>query len=256
MQQLVLMSRSGIPIARWEDWPRREKQWKPGRSAMEIARAWFVSGSPQCPPELALLLGTQPALTDIVFDAGRAEHITALPHGRGGTNHDLALNGHTPDHQAVVCIEAKADEPFGEKIGHYWRRMTESKETTLAPKRIEALLKTVFGDGASLSDSRYCDLRYQLLTGVVGTLRQAEKDRAPLAVFVVHEFHTGSVRPRALATNSADYARFIEALFSVPAGDVVEGVLYGPQVALTGINATQVVLFIGKVAYEGSRSCG
>lgn len=161
-----------------------------------------------------------------------------------------------PNAPTTGCIEAKADEPIGEKIGQYWRRMKGREKSTLAPERIEALLKTVFGDGASPSDSRYCDLRYQLLTGVVGTLRQAEKDRAPLAVFVVHEFHTGSVRPRALATNSADYARFIEALFSVPAGDVVEGVLYGPQVALTGINATQVVLFIGKVAYEGSRSCG
>ena len=97
MQGLVLKNRAGHPITQREDWPRREKQWKPGRSAMEIARAWFTSGSPQCPPELRLLLTTQASLADIVFRVGRPEHITALPLGNGGTNHDLALNGRAPE---------------------------------------------------------------------------------------------------------------------------------------------------------------
>lgn len=42
------------PITRWEDWtpPKRAYQWVPGRSAMELAKAWFTDGHLSAPQEL------------------------------------------------------------------------------------------------------------------------------------------------------------------------------------------------------------
>jgi len=61
-----------------------------------------------------------------------------------------------PNAPTTGCIEAKADEPIGEKIGQYWRRMKGREKSTLAPERIEALLKTVFGADASPSKRPWC----------------------------------------------------------------------------------------------------
>jgi hypothetical protein len=45
---IVLKNRTDKPIASWQDWtrPKRDYQWKAGRSAMELARSWFRLGTP------------------------------------------------------------------------------------------------------------------------------------------------------------------------------------------------------------------
>jgi hypothetical protein len=52
--EIVLRDSKGLPITDWRAWSRPEQdyRWVPGRSAMELARAWFTSAAPVCPPEV------------------------------------------------------------------------------------------------------------------------------------------------------------------------------------------------------------
>lgn len=124
MDNPILKDRAGQVINRWQDWtpPKQTYHWKEGRSAMELAKSWFASGTPQCPTELQALLSTNSRTRDIEITEGYPEYVTALPYGSqaNGRNHDMMLRGHTPNEAAVICVEAKVDEPFDKKN---WRKV-------------------------------------------------------------------------------------------------------------------------------------
>lgn len=223
---------------------------------MELACAWFIGATPQCPPEMQYLLATEPVLAEIVFREGYPEFVTSLPVRGEGRNHDLLLRGSADGREVLICVEAKADEEFGEIVGDYWTQMKNSSKRTRVPERIEKLLRTVFGPNARPDVGPWCDLSYQLLTGVSGTVIQAEKDEIATAVFIVHEFQTPSVQVKKLTVNAAAYARLVACLFSIPAEDVMSGVMYPTRATGEAIELRGVRLFVGKAVYEGSRSGG
>lgn len=236
-------------INQWADWtrPKKLEHWKAGRSAMELARAWFTSSEPQCPNEVQDLLATNARIAGITFSEGYPEFVTSLPQRGEGRNHDLMLRGQVNTEAAIVCVEAKVDEPFGVTIGDYWHKSKASKTATKAPERIEALLKIVFGAEVQPDQSPWQDLRYQLLTGVAGTAIQAARDNAPIAVFVAHEFDTKEANKKLVHANNEDYANFVACFCSVPISTVVSGQIYGP-VSLEQSNGllSAVDVFVGK----------
>lgn len=243
----IFKDRAGQIINRWQDWtpPKQAYHWKEGRSAMELARSWFQTDTLQCPPELEALFATNTHTSNIEIDEGHPEFVTPLPERGEGRNHDLMLKAHTPNASSVICVEAKVDEPFGKKIGEYWSEATVKTKPTRVPERIQALLEIVFGPNAQPDVKPWCDLRYQLLTAVAGTLLQAAAEQVPLAIFVVHEFRTPLTKPALRDANADDYARFVEVLFSVPA--VSSGQIYGPLQVQAGSHLLQSVeLFVGK----------
>ncbi len=161
---------------------------------MELARSWFRSPSPSPPGELRALFSSHPRLTDLELLSGTPELVTPLPERGEGRNHDLHLICRTANEQVTVCVEAKADEPFGnETIGEYWSRSMARRDQgvrTRAPERIEALLSMVDSEG-NTSESEWKAIRYQLLTAVCGTVIQAQIDNSDVAALVIHEFKTG-----------------------------------------------------------------
>jgi hypothetical protein len=216
------------PITRWEDWarPKRGYQWVPGRSAMELAKAWFTDGHLSAPQELTDLLHSHPRLNDLKLIRGVPELVTSLPVRGEGRNHDLWLLGRTDRDSVTICIEAKVDEPFGnETIAEYRATALHRRgkgARTGAPERIDALLKIV-GGPASAWDS----IRYQLLTAICGTVLQAKQDSSSLAVFVVHEFRTDKTKLENVQRNSEDYERFL-AVIGIPSPVATNGRLQGP----------------------------
>ena len=244
---IILKNRAGETIQDLEGWkhPKRDYHWQDGYSAKELARAWFNSQTPQCPPELQALFSSHPRTAHLQINEGFPEFITGLPERGGSRNHDLMLRAHTDAEAVIVCVEAKVDESFSATIGSYWKQKSAGQQTTRVPARIETLLKIVFGKDARPDQQPWCDLRYQLLTGVAGTLIQAAKEQAPLAVFIVHEFQTFSVKPNLLKTNGNDYDKFVAALF---AGSALSNQkMYGPLSFQQGIHLPHPVeLFIGK----------
>jgi hypothetical protein len=258
MTAIRLLTRNGQEILHWSEWvrPKQAYQWKSGRSAMELARAWFTSNVPIVPNEFMSLLNSSPLTKGIVVTEGRPEHVTPLPEPGGHRNHDLALVGSVAGRPVTVCVEAKADEPFGEKIGHYWRAKTKPDGTPLehtrAPARIATLLEIVFGPEADPLEQPWSELRYQLLTGAAGTALQAIRDGSELAVFVIHEFLTDTVdRSIAVPANAASFTAFVSTLTGVSAEEVVTGQLYGPVMLRRSPHlARDILLFIGKVTTD------
>jgi hypothetical protein len=111
----------GEPIRNFADWKdyalpaqRRKLHWKEGRSACELGRAWTANGEPAVPRELTELLDSHEGTRGIVILSGITERETPLPFvAHGPRCHDLALFAKQDDRPATICIEAKADEPFG-----------------------------------------------------------------------------------------------------------------------------------------------
>lgn len=74
-------------LADWElhAGPKHDRQWKNGRSAMEVARAWLAHVSPDLPPEIASALQSHPDFTRIKSWTGEPEVRLPLDMRKGET---------------------------------------------------------------------------------------------------------------------------------------------------------------------------
>lgn len=238
---LKLTRPDGTPITRWEEWtrPKRDYQWKEGRSAMELAKSWFRNGTPAPPQELLDLLNSHDRTKEIRFASGSPEKVTRLPERGEGRNHDLALIGYTDAEQVTVCIEAKADEPFGsDSVLDYYNKAMKKRTSgisTRAPERIEALLAMV-DPGVSVYESRWKDIRYQLITALCGTILQTIEDASSLGVLVIHEFRTSLTDERKMHDNHQEVGKFFKNIETIrcDAGILLGHFLNAERAILTG----------------------
>ena len=253
MSEFVLTGRHGDQITDWRAWtrPKKDHQWRAGRSAMELARAWFVSPKPVWPREVADLLATHPRATGLTLVEGIPEHVTSLPERGEGRNHDLLLLAHGERGSVVISVEAKVDESFGETIGTYWTKAKRSSAPTRAAERIEALLSMAFGVSARPDTDPWRRLRYQLLTAVTGTAIEAVRRQADAAVVIVHEFRTDSADRDNVALNTEDFQSFVGVLLGLPPDEVVHGRLHGPaSLAVSAHLERPVDVFVGKAVFD------
>jgi hypothetical protein len=160
------------------------------------------------------------------------------------------------ERHVTVCVEAKADEPFGDPIGSYVERVVAKTrrlgQRTGLPQRVDTLLKMIFGADSSAGASPWSGLRYQLLTGVAGTVIQAAKDGSSVGVFLVHEFLTEAAdRERKVPENAAAFADLIKVLSHSSDMEGTSGKLYGPfEIGQCNHLSRDVQLLIGKVTYD------
>lgn len=172
----------------------KEKHWKDGRSAKSLAQ--FMTDKHQ-------IKKLDNILTELGYKTrGRIlctpEANTTLPGTGNGRNHDLLMIGK----DFVVGIEAKVSESFGNSISKELIGASENKQ-----KRIDTLAKELFGCEIN-ADSE--DLKYQLLTGVMGTFFEAIKNSKPKALFLVIVF-TDSITSKdanAVVSNNQDFEDF------------------------------------------------
>ena len=196
------------------------------------------------PDELVALLTSNPATAGLVIEAAIPEMTTQLDHfGGEPRNHDLVILGHAREQRVLIAVEAKADESFGKPIHE---ELELAKPNSKVPDRIGLLSLSIFGQPID-GDLGY--LRYQLLHGLAGTLIEAKKQQADIAVFVVHEFISSETTPANVARNNADFTEFIRSFagfsrVSVEAGRLISGIRVpgGPYVP------SDVPVLIGKVA--------
>ena len=222
---------------------------------MELARAWFTSSVPTAPAEVTTLLEGHPLTKGILFTEGRPEYVTPLPERGEGRNHDLWIRART-DRPVTLCVEAKADEPFGDLVSEVWAGSTDGSGKPIGgsrkAQRLEALLALLFGAEADPGRPPWSDMRYQLITAAAGTVIQAVKDQADLAVLLVHEFLTAKVdRAEKVPQNEADFALFVSALTRVQREEIRTGVLCGPvTIPRSQHLAHDVGLLVGKVVFD------
>jgi hypothetical protein len=276
----------GKRISSLEDWLRyappkkREAHWKPGRSAMESARAWLgEDGRPALPEELAELLDSRAPTAGFWPHLAIPELVTRLDDFDGEhRNHDLIAVGDAEGGLTLLAIEAKADESYGNHtVASYLaacaRRADErSRKVEIARRmgdpiprpsnaraRVEQLCAAVFGpapDGQEVAE-RALPVRYQLITAVAGALIEARIRDCIQAVLVVHEFlsqpdpdkELAGTDDRKVARNRAAWHTLVDALVGAAPQD--PGGLTTPvQVPGGGRVPSDVPLMLGKATRQ------
>ena len=211
------------PINSMADWehlagPKREYQWKRGRSAFELAHAWIGTGTPRMPDELRVLLESRPETSGLSVETVTPEkQIRFDQHPGGPRNADLAFVGRTATSTVAVTIEAKADEPFGVTVTQTLADALErldSKPSSRGIERVADLVRAILpirGEGLPAAGG----LRYQLLTAAAGTLAYAREKAAAVAVLLIHEFLTDQTYDAKHVENARDYDAFLRRLRGV-----------------------------------------
>jgi hypothetical protein len=162
-----------------------------------------------------------------------------------------------------MCVEAKADEPFGRTIAE---ELGEARKRpgTRFPERLDWLTSSLLGipafrnaGGLELSDA-VPDLRYQLFTAVAGTLLEAQALQASTAVLLIHEFRTQATDDANLRDNAEALNRFLSLFYSHNGGPdeavcLVHGEMLGPislfKRAIAGLPEipSEIPFFVGKI---------
>ncbi len=250
MSPLVVESSNGMRIRSVSDWFRYAPpwrgvaQWKDGRSAKELAKAWFKSQELAIPKELEALFNSHALTKGLGLESAVPELRTPLDKYRGNTrNHDLVLIGRSGAFQIVVGLEAKSDESFGDRIGVRLAKTVHTRSKV--PSRIDDLSRSIFGRPV---DGEIRSVRYQLLHALAGTLIEASNREAGVAAFVVHEFVSEETGRSNLTRNARDLDEFVRLL---PGGQGVQislGSLVGPFTVHGGVNIrSPPPVLIGKV---------
>jgi hypothetical protein len=243
---MELVKKNGEAIKCWQDWerPKKEYQWKEGRSAMEVAKSWFRQSIATPPVEIVQMF-VDHFQQNIEFNRVVPELVTSLPEKGEGRNHDVACTCMIGKRTATVCIEGKTDEPFGEQtVAQYYQQMKNRQKTgdpTRVPERIERLVSMLPIPRAEVLSCPVSDNGYQLVTALVGTALQARIDGSEMAILIVHEFHTDGLDARKIRKNIQDYARFINVFTDDTCENGTNGKLFGP------IEVDGIACFIGRV---------
>ena len=172
----------------------KEKHWKDGRSAKSLAQ--FMTDKNQVKKLESILNELGYDTKGIISCTPEAN--TALPGTGNGRNHDLLIIGK----DFVAGIEAKVSESFGKTISKELIGASENKQY-----RINTLAKELFGCEINADSG---DLKYQLLTGAYGTLREAKNNKKSKALFLVIVFTDGitTKEANAVVANNKDFEDF------------------------------------------------
>ena len=172
----------------------KEKHWKDGRSAKSLAQ--FMTDKNQVKKLESILNELGYDTKGIISCTPEAN--TALPGTGNGRNHDLLMIGK----DFVAGIEAKVSESFGKTISKELMGASENKQY-----RIDTLAKELFGCEINADSG---DLKYQLLTGAYGTLREAKNNKKSKALFLVIVFTDGitTKEANAVVANNKDFEDF------------------------------------------------
>ena len=200
----IKISKNNNIITTVEEWyqfapPKAKgKHWKDGRSAKSLAQ--FMTDKNQVKKLEDILIELEYDTNGVISCTPEAN--TVLPCKGNGRNHDLLMIGE----DFVVGIEAKVSEPFGEEISTELIEASDNKKG-----RIDKLANELFGCKINeVKDG--LKLRYQLLTGVYGTLREAENNQKSKALFLVVVFTDGltSEDENAVNRNNDDFKNFCQ----------------------------------------------
>lgn len=234
-----------------------ESHWRDGKSAKELAKAWFRSGAPVEPAELRALLESHPATASAHVTRAKPEHETRfddLP--GGGRNHDLLLKLGGGTDLIIAGVEGKAGESLDTTVIAKYDKgiaIRDSGKNTNLPDRVESLVRNLFGRALS-DDVDLGRLRYQLLTATAGTLIEAKNANAVAALVIVHELIPRR-DDRDITPTQRAISDFVDAFRQVDVEKfIAPGTLYGPiTVAGGGRLTSDVPLYVALIEPEQDR---
>lgn len=234
------------PITSPGDWAAviPPKQWKDGRPARELARAWWPAGRRASEPdEFAALLDSGGfaglTLTTVHVHAGIAvDDTTYLA--------DLAITAHCQDGPVAIVVKAVADERFGDRLGNVLvdaaRQIGRDEPSPVVARvqRLAAQLLPTWQEGLPHLE----ELRHDLLMGAAATMAFAESINATRAVYIVHELvHLDRTKESDRRKNREDLDLFVRRLSHGEEQRLTRGVLLG-SIAVPGYPG--IALQVGK----------
>ena len=152
------------------------KHWKKGCSAYELAYSWMAANG--IPRAVREVLDQAAEFQRMELVEGFFEKNTDLrSSGKPSQTDLLALIG-DGDVFALLGIEGKVNEPFGQSVSKWLVNASADKLT-----RLSKLRKTLGLTGADVSN-----LRYQLLHRTAAAVYEAQRYRVHRAVMLVHSF--------------------------------------------------------------------
>lgn len=106
------------------------------------------------------------------------EYKVPLPGGRTQSQNDAFVLARIGNQTAVIMIEGKVEEPFGDPISTWFDSASKGKT-----ERLTYLTKTL-----GLSESPPVHLRYQLFHRTASAVIEAQRFKADMAIMLVHSF--------------------------------------------------------------------
>jgi hypothetical protein len=204
-------SRIAVPIQKPEDViPHLGKpsHWKQGRSAKSLADSWFFAKG--FPDVIGALLAQSDSFAEAELLEAWLERETDLQDGRATPSQtDLLALLAIGDRLAVLGIEAKVDESFGQYVSEWLEGGSEGKADRLSQ------LCALF----SLEPGQVGHLRYQLFHRTAAAILEARRFRGNTAILIVQSFCPKS-------TGLADATEFFDAI-GMPGLEI--GKLLGPR---------------------------
>ena len=181
---------------------RPDLHWKAGRSAAELAHAWWEG----VPRPVSVALASDSALASAKCERVVFEKRTQMPAAGGSTRSDLVAYFDASGESVVAAVEGKAGESLGPICSDWLHDGTSPRSPDNRRRRLEELCRLLGTAYPAVGD-----LSYQLLVRSAAALREAEASGAARAIMLVHSFDPD-------ARGAADFFRFAGAL-----GAPVEG---------------------------------
>lgn len=229
----MMMKRLFIPTMGPSDWRRLladpEKQWKPKKSALEMAVCWEAARHSQrgIPADVARVLDSCDQIRGAKLLFAVPEHRVSFPGGGHASQNDLWGLLKAEGSLVSMTIEAKAGEDLGDLVGK-WRRAAGAKSGK--PERLRALRECL-----SVGEADLDHIRYQLLHRTASALNEAERFGASHALLLVQSF---------ARENDAHSLRDFERFGDLMGAEVGENAVAGCE------RKTRVPLMLGWVTSE------
>ena len=206
---MKIVDYQGSEISTLQEWERHfnsPKHWKKGRSAYSLADFILNSnGAASLESRVSSVLSEE-----VIFERATPEYLAKFDSYRSPSHLDLGIFGKLASGKGMfVGVEAKVDETFGPTVSERYRdalKTRQSKPRTKAPDRVEQLLAGYFSESALPDNSRFSDIRYQLLTAAAGTVAVPQD----LVVLYVLVFKTNSYDPQKGEENYRDFKKFVD----------------------------------------------
>lgn len=210
VMNLTIKSEDGKSINTIDDWlkysppAQKDAHWKDYRSAKELAKFTLSGNLRKKIDEIVASL-----LIDIPTEyVCIPESKTELPWGdKGKRNHDLEMIG---NNDLIICIEAKADEPFDKSILNK-RRLAEKNKDGGANMnlRLEGIINYLYPTGKPNNCEQ---LMYQLLSATAGTIKEAVKHNKNKAIALFLVFRSKKTNDALINENNICFSEFCNSL--------------------------------------------
>jgi hypothetical protein len=155
------------------------EQWKDAHSAKEFAKK--VLDNTFIHDIMSNILNKISINQNILFSIPEFE--TSIDNYGEPRHHDLVLFSENDIEKIGICFEAKVNEDFDEIISKKWIKGT--KNGSKYHERINNMSQIIFGK--IYDDELMGFVKYQLMTGTMGTIKFAEENKLSKCVFCIYQ---------------------------------------------------------------------